>query len=184
MTQGGTISSSITLMIADAARNYTLPVDVLVALVLVESSGNPWAYNPEPHYRYLVDIRTGKPFRPLSVSEIASERPPDDFPSLPGVPRDAEWWGQQASWGLLQVMGAVARENGFSGKFLTELCDPWTGLDYGARHLRHQLNRYGDLRDAVVAYNTGNAVKDASGTYSAAGVTYLAKVENRREKSV
>lgn len=176
----GSLSPTITSLITDAAVKYALPLDVLVAMVLVESGGNPWAYNPEPHYRYLVDVRTGKPFRPLSVSELASEIPPADFPSFPGVPRDAEWWGQQASWGLLQVMGAVAREAGYRESFLTALCDPWTGLDYGARHLRHQLNRYGNIRDAIVAYNTGNAVKDASGAYSAAGAAYLAKVEDHR----
>src|SRR5277367_3801144 len=35
------------------------------------------------------------------------------------------------SWGLMQVMGQVAREHGFAGKFLSPLCDPAAGLDIG-----------------------------------------------------
>ena len=35
------------------------------------------------------------------------------------------------SWGLMQVMGQVAREHGFSGKFLSALCEPAAGLDIG-----------------------------------------------------
>jgi soluble lytic murein transglycosylase-like protein len=35
------------------------------------------------------------------------------------------------SWGLMQVMGQVAREHGFTGKFLSALCDPVIGLDIG-----------------------------------------------------
>jgi hypothetical protein len=35
------------------------------------------------------------------------------------------------SWGLMQVMGQVAREHAFTGKFLSALCDPAAGLDVG-----------------------------------------------------
>src|SRR5277367_4082004 len=35
------------------------------------------------------------------------------------------------SWGLMQVMGQVAREHGFAGKFLSPLCDPAAGLEVG-----------------------------------------------------
>jgi hypothetical protein len=35
------------------------------------------------------------------------------------------------SWGLMQVMGQVAREHGFTGKFLSALADPAAGLDIG-----------------------------------------------------
>jgi len=43
------------------------------------------------------------------------------------------------SWGLMQVMGQVAREHGFSGKFLSELCEPATGLDVGCTVLASKL---------------------------------------------
>jgi soluble lytic murein transglycosylase-like protein len=43
------------------------------------------------------------------------------------------------SWGLMQVMGQVAREHGFSGKFLSALCEPATGLDIGCAVLSTKL---------------------------------------------
>jgi transglycosylase-like protein with SLT domain len=35
------------------------------------------------------------------------------------------------SWGLMQVMGQVAREHGFTGRYLSALADPAAGLDIG-----------------------------------------------------
>jgi hypothetical protein len=35
------------------------------------------------------------------------------------------------SWGLMQVMGQVARERGFQRPFLSALCDPSAGLTFG-----------------------------------------------------
>lgn len=35
------------------------------------------------------------------------------------------------SWGLMQVMGQVAREHNFAGKFLSALCEPAAGIEIG-----------------------------------------------------
>ena len=43
------------------------------------------------------------------------------------------------SWGLLQVMGQVAREHGFQGKFLSALCDAEAGLEIGFAVLAAKL---------------------------------------------
>jgi hypothetical protein len=103
----------VTPLIEEAARTSGLNVDFVTAIVLVESAGDPFAWNPEPRYRALWNVRTKAPFRALTDAEIASEVPPVDFPYLLGG-RDQEWWAQQASWGLMQIMGAVAREEGFA----------------------------------------------------------------------
>lgn len=39
-------------------------------------------------------------------------------------------------WGVMQVMGGVAREVGFKGSFLTELCDPEVGIESAVAHWR------------------------------------------------
>jgi len=44
------------------------------------------------------------------------------------------------SWGLMQVMGQLAREHGFDGKFLSALCDPVTGLELGCAVLAAKLS--------------------------------------------
>lgn len=44
------------------------------------------------------------------------------------------------SWGLMQVMGQVARENGFTGEFLSELCVPSVGIEIGCLVLAKKLS--------------------------------------------
>ena len=60
------------------------------------------------------------------------------------------------SWGLMQVMGQVAREHGFSGKFLSALCDPAAGLDIGCTVLASKLSAAGnDVARALELWNGG-----------------------------
>ena len=60
------------------------------------------------------------------------------------------------SFGLMQVMGQVAREKGFSEKYLTALCDPVFGLTYGCKKLKECLDREnGDVRAALLRFNGG-----------------------------
>jgi len=60
------------------------------------------------------------------------------------------------SFGLMQVMGEVARELHFAGPFLTRLCDPDVGLDYGCAHLVRKIaSKDGDIRKGLLAYNGG-----------------------------
>lgn len=138
------------------AERHGVPADVMVALILQESGGDPWAWNPEPRYRWFWDLRLNKPFRTVDPSEIASQFPPSDFYSMRGTDPDQEWWAQQASFGLCQVMGAVAREAGFGGPFLTALCDPETNVEYGCRKFGADLRwAKGDVRSALASFNGG-----------------------------
>ena len=142
-------------LIVAAANQYRISPALALAVCEQESSFDPWAWNPEPRYRYLWDVLLAKPFRKLTPAEEASEYPPMDFRAYRGVPSDAEWWGQQASWGLMQVMGAVAREHGFMGRFLSQLCDPEIGVEIGCRHLAAYLRRFKDPFSALEAWNGG-----------------------------
>lgn len=144
-------------LIAQTCRTFKLDAKVLTAQVQVESSTNTYAWKPEPAYKYLWDVRLHKPFRALSNDEISCEDPPSDFPFLAGD-RHQEWWAQQASWGLLQIMGAVAREHGFDGPYLVELCDPVVGLTFAGAHLASLLDwAKGNMTQALCAYNGGKA---------------------------
>ena len=146
---------SVIDLITLIAPAYGLDPLLVRAVVQKESSGYTWAWNPEPQYRYYWDVRTHAPFRKLVEGESLSERPPKDFPALSGDP-DQEWWAQSASWGLMQVMGAVARELGYKESYLTALCDPQIGLRYGCLHLRNMLRwAKDDPFKALMAYNGG-----------------------------
>lgn len=67
-----------------------------------------------------------------------------------------EHFARAFSYGLMQIMGETARELGFAGKYLTELCDPIVGVEYGCRKLSRCMAKHpGDMRAALLAYNGG-----------------------------
>lgn len=138
-----------------AAMQYGLDPKLVAGVVAVESSGNQFAYNPEEKYQYFWDVNRDRPFRSVTPAELVSMYPPRDFGALKGD-ADQEWWAQRASWGLMQLMGAVARELGFKKPFLTELTDVRTNLSLGCLKLS-QLMTWAkrDVVRAVAAYNGG-----------------------------
>ena len=169
--------------IEDAAHAAGISPDLLDAVVSIESSGDAFAWNPEPRYPYLWDVRGRKPFRLLTLAEGISELPPSDFSYLAGD-RDQEWWAQQASWGLCQIMGAVARAQGFAGPFLPGICDPATNLALGAGILRGLiLWAHGDLAQASAGYNGGRGGwrGQQAQDYGAKVLRRLAAIERARE---
>jgi len=68
----------------------------------------------------------------------------------------SEAYARGFSWGLMQVMGQVAREMGFDGLFLCALCDPEQGLAVGCKLLRKKLDAMdGDTTRGLLAWNGG-----------------------------
>lgn len=171
-------SPALVSILDNAADEFGIDRLLFACLVQKESSGNTWAWNPEPRYRYLWDVRKNAAFRRLTAEEAISPTPPADFPTLAGD-RDQEWWGQRASWGVAQVMGAVARERGFKGAFLTELCDVHTGAFLGAMHLGKLLARHKNEADALASYNAGTPDSDVGKAYAKS--ILLAREELARE---
>lgn len=117
---------------AKYGAKYGISTELICAVVEQESNWNPWATRPEEgfYYRYVV---------PLGLT-----------------------WGvsiqRSISYGLLQLMGQVAREFGFTGEFLTELCNPDVGLDYGCKKLKKCLDDAGgDETKALLRWNGGGA---------------------------
>lgn len=118
-----------------AADSCDLDLVLLAAIVQTESAGVPARVRYEGHYRWLVD-------------------PPHHAERL-GITADTETVLQRCSWGLMQVMGATAREMGFD-RHLPELCDPALGLLYGGLYFKRQFARYKNIQDAIAAYNAGS----------------------------
>lgn len=122
------------------AERHALPPELVAALVAVESGGNRWAVRYEPgFYELFVHDKRG-------------------IAAAPPCSLDTEKRGRAMSWGLMQVMGEVARELGFRGAFFTELCDPELGVEYGCRLLVRLRARF--LADygwpaVLAAYNGG-----------------------------
>lgn len=154
------------------AAQYDVPPSLVEAIVLVESGGDPFAIRHEPSYRWLVNVKTRQPFRSLTPSERVSAAAPPDFPAGTGRSADTEWMQQRTSWGLMQIMGALARELGYTEPFLSSLCDPVANLRLGCRHLSSLLAwAHGDTHRAIRAFNGGRGGADLPATED-----YLQKV--------
>lgn len=146
----------------------TVGVDpvLLQAIATVESSLISEAVKFEPLYRWHHEPVTWA----LKIRQ-----------SVPGYSAETERALQSFSYGLIQVMGAVMREQGFTGHLQTVLANPEICLEYGARHLKKFLTRYkGNVGDAICAYNRGSAKRLPNGEY--ANQHYVNKVTLEMQK--
>ncbi len=117
------------------AAEFGIDPDLVEALAATESSFNPKATRYEPNFykTYILPM--------LHQNAIT----PD------------EAIGRATSWGLIQIMGQVAREKRFMGNF-EELLEPATGLHWGLKHLKHFIDKYSELGldYAIASYNAGS----------------------------
>lgn len=106
-------------LVAKYAAKYSLDPTIVCAVVEQESGWNPWAMRYEPAFyeRYIL---------PLHLAD------------------NTEAQARAFSYGLMQTMGQVAREQAFTGKFLTQLCDPDIGVEVGCRKLQKCFALYND----------------------------------------
>jgi len=158
--------NELELLAREAAGRYGPDPRLVCALCEVESGWNPWAVRYEPDYKWLWGIK--EPLTTINGLNIVSfdlKNGPVLIDIIPSTP-ETELALQKTSWGLMQIMGAVARERGFRG-WLTELCDPSISLEWGCKHLRWMAdhnNAYGlpDFRikpeDLAAAWNAGTRI--------------------------
>lgn len=114
------------------ADKYAVDPALFCALIRHESSWDPRATRYEPAFydRYISHMAM------LTVDEKRL---------------------RATSLGLCQVMGQVAREQGYTGQ-LEGLFDPETNMEHGAKKLARCLKRAtGDVREALLLYNGGGA---------------------------
>lgn len=117
------------------AASHGLEASLVCAVVEQESGWNPWALRYEPAFftKYVA---------PLVGTQHLSA---------------TESNGRATSWGLMQVMGQVAREHGFAGLSLAELCDPATALQIGCQVLSSKLSSAGgNSQRALLLWNGGS----------------------------
>lgn len=121
-------------IIRATASNFNLDPELLIAQVLIESSGDPFAFRYEPGFwtQYLVN------------------RAPVQRPEGPLL---------ACSYGLLQILGQTARERGYTGA-LPDLFDPAVGIRWGCEQLQYLRSRLPpetnyDIRALLASYNGG-----------------------------
>src|SRR5271155_6176946 len=114
----------------DAATKHSLDPALVCAVVEQNSAWAAHAIRYEPAFRTRYVAPLGLP----PTEEIA----------------------RSMSWGLMQVMGQVAREHGFHGPLLSSMCDPAVGLAIGCTVLAAKLAaRAGNVPRGLTLWNGG-----------------------------
>lgn len=137
-------------IITNCAKVYRIDEKLIRAIIRKESSWNQYAIRPEPSFwkRYLVGIKA------LFYRTPEKDEKWLNYPTLVSM-----------SYGLMQIMLTTAMELGFRFTYPTELLSPEANITYGCKLLRKLHDRYGNIKDAISAYNQGSARKNLDGTY-------------------
>lgn len=123
-------ANEISEAILQQSHNYELPKELVAAIAYQESHGRFHALRVERGF-----------YRRYLANKIAEE--------LPGhVPKEitleTEKWARAVSWGLMQIMGETARENGFKGNWV-QIYDPMVNVGLGCRYFKKCLQRDEDV---------------------------------------
>lgn len=144
------MTSLPTQIIKELGTEYSIDPRLIAAMCMVESEGDTWAVRYEKLWRHFLNpMRWAKLVRVSTATEEICQR---------------------MSWGLMQVMGTVARELGLKDD-IPMLCRPDIGLLYGVKKLRHCFNRATaenrlgiiNAQWAISAYNCGTPKLTISG---------------------
>jgi len=126
-----------------AAGRYNLDPALVCAIVEQETEGtwNPLCIRFEPAFlkHYIEPMMTAGKIHAARLVSLSTEE-----------------FARAFSWGLMQVLGEVAREHGFAGVWLSELLVPKVGLDIGCKVLASKLNASGGgIEAALLLWNGG-----------------------------
>jgi len=138
------LQQSLKKIVDVLARKHGLQPAIAWGVCGRESGFDIGATRYEAGYRWLVRDRRLKPANCSDATEIMM---------------------QKTSWGLMQVMGAVLREQGFEGWLNQISCDPAAQVEYGCRHLAKAIRRWGSVEAGLAAYNAGSPRRTATGRF-------------------
>ena len=123
-------TTEIVALARTIASVHGLDSALVCAVVEEESAWDPHAIRYEPGFR-------------------ASYVAPLNLPCTEEIARSI-------SWGLMQVMGQVAREHGFQRPYLSALCESSAGLTFGCIVLAAKLAAAGgDVSRGLALWNGG-----------------------------
>lgn len=120
--------------IISTAVRFKVESNWIKAIIKQESGGEQYALRYESAYNYL-----------YKADEIARKF---------GITLNTEIQTQKMSWGLGQIMGAVAREQGHIGH-MGELFDPLVNIIHIAHRLSTIMKYSEDPKDVFAIYNGG-----------------------------
>lgn len=128
-------------LVEEFSQHYTIPKDLIWAMMQVESSQDTWKCRYESK-----NMRTNDP---------------DKWAHKLFITAGTESTLQNFSFGLLSLLGVTARDMGFND-YLPKLFIPRVGLEWGLKYLQGLLAKYGNEQDAISAYNMGTPKKNVT----------------------
>lgn len=117
---------------------------LIAAIIKTESSGDMYAIRYEPAFKYRKEV--GR------------------YSKLNNISEETESVLQSCSFGLMQVMGCVARECGFDDN-LVKLIEPSINIEVGTKKIVQLFSKYKNLPDTISCYNRGSILLDKDGKY-------------------
>ena len=130
-------ASDIHKLIENISLRYNIDSKIISAIVATESNYDTFTTRFEPKWLHFLT--------------------PQYFAKLNKITVETEIIHQQTSWGLGQIMGAVARELDFD-KPLTMLCLPEINLDLTCKKVFKLLEKYKYIDAVLASYNAGSLV--------------------------
>jgi len=128
------------------AAQYQVNPYWILAIIQKESSSNPYQIRYEPAYHYLVE--------------------PSKYAKMLRITLPTEVESQKISWGLGQIMGAVARQQGHLG-LMSELVQPELNVKHMCILIDHLKKKSHDPNDIFSMYNAGaKGLQKINGQYS------------------
>lgn len=128
------IQVALSPIIEKNAAEYQLDPKMISAIITQESNWDKYAVRYEEKYTYLLN--------------------PFHYSTLLNISLTTEIQVQKMSWGLGQLMGAVARELGFQGP-LASLCDENINIEYICKLLSQIKKIAKTIEEVFAIYNGG-----------------------------
>lgn len=128
-------------LICGQAKLNQLDPRLVAAVILQESSGEP---DGPPRLEQAFFRRYVWPNRANLIGFVPTT-----------IPLHLELIARASSWGLMQVMGQVAREIGFKNEALSDLAHPVVNITYGCLHLKRKILRGGTIEAGLQLWNGG-----------------------------
>ena len=127
-----------------AAYNYSLEPKLIRAIAITESNLNPYAVRYEKAFKYLFQV--------------------DELAKKVGCTKNTMHSMQKTSWGIMQVMGAVAYENGLAERkdenerWASAMLNPILSIDVGCSFIREKVLKKSGLnpKSIYAVYNAGS----------------------------